>query len=152
MGKSWSLEHRGPPAIVRMVRITKAQRPIWAKVGCKGIADQGDRTNIMAQSQYGQKVCHASWHKANMGKGLEHRCHHRQRSKPPVLVGKGRNHRCHLGQKVRTAGKSSTKGRSRERSLDHQLWHICRPIWAKGRSRERSRTPPAMARSLLGIR
>jgi hypothetical protein len=44
------------------------QKVNWAKVGREGIADQGDRTNIMAQSQYGQKVRHASWHKANMGK------------------------------------------------------------------------------------
>ena len=138
MGKSWSREHRGPPAIVRMVRITKAQRPIWAKVGREGIADQGDRTNIMAQSQYGQKVCHASWHKANMGKWyvtreiadhqLWHEGHFGQE------VGRVRHH----GPPVMAHRPFWARGRSHERSWTAS--YDSKAIWAKGRSRETSRT------------
>jgi hypothetical protein len=53
--------HRGPLAIICMVWITKTQRPIWAKIGRKGIADQGNHIT----NNHGTK--------AMLGKGSNHK-------------------------------------------------------------------------------
>ena len=64
--------HRGPLAIIRMVWITKTQRPIWAKIGREGIADQGNRILRITMAQrpcWAKVVTMLSW-----SKGQNHRC------------------------------------------------------------------------------